>query len=321
MMTRSTFRIALYLIRPALIVSLSVMLTLLLPIGCADSGSGGAGTVEKVFGKTGLSPGEFSYPRAIAVSPVDGCVFVVDKTARIQRFSADGDYEHQWRMPEYVNGKPTGLFVDSQNRIWVADTHYFRVMLFDRDGKELRRFGSQGEGPGQFVFPCSVTLSRDGTVYVGEYGGNDRISRFTQDGKYLDCIADKSTGDGWVERPAGIAFDENDQLWVADACHHRICLYGKDGKFQRAFGTAGDGQGQFNYPYGLALESGGTLLVADRGNNRISRFQRDGRWLASWGTPGRAEGQIAQPWGVAVSASGGIYCLDSWNNRVQLIDW
>ena len=289
-------------------------------VGCADS-PGGSGDVEKVFGKTGLSPGEVSYARAISVSTVDGCVFIVDKTARIQRFSADGNYEHQWRMPEHVNGKPTGIYVDPQNRVWVADTHYFRVMHYDRDGNELRRFGSQGEGPGQFVFPCAITLSPDGIVYVGEYGGNDRINRFTQQGEYLDSIADKTTGEGWVERPAALEFDENGELWVADACHHRICLYGKDGKFKRAFGDPGDGPGQLNYPYGLALEAGGTLLVADRGNNRICRFNRDGSFVGSWGSPGRAEGQIAQPWGVALANNGGIYCLDSWNNRVQLIDW
>ena len=33
----------------------------------------GASAVDHAFGSTGLGPGQFSYPRAIAVSPKDGC--------------------------------------------------------------------------------------------------------------------------------------------------------------------------------------------------------------------------------------------------------
>lgn len=288
--------------------------------GC-DGEGGDASVVKRVFGGTGLSPGEFSYPRAIAVSPVDGSVFVCDKTARIQRFSAEGEYEHQWRMPEYKNGKPTGMTVDRKNRLWVADTHYFRIIVFDREGQEVLRFGSQGEGPGQFVFPCSVAIDADGLVYVGEYGGNDRISKFTPEGRYLMSFADKHSGDGWIERPASLTFDQRGVLWVADACHHRICRYSRDGKFLSSFGMPGSASGEVNYPYGVAVECNGTIVVADRGNSRISRFSQDGRFIASWGTPGRAIGQIAQPWGVALASDGGIYCLDSWNNRIQLIHW
>jgi DNA-binding beta-propeller fold protein YncE len=274
-----------------------------------------------VIGRAGLSPGEFSYPRAIAVSPVDGRIFVVDKTARIQRFSPHGAYEHQWRMPACDNGKPTGLTVDDDNRVWVADTHYARVIVFDRDGSETMRFGRRGEGSGEFVFPTSIAIDRDGFIYVGEYGGNDRISKFTPDGSFVTAFADKAAGHAWVERPAGLAFDENDELWLTDICHHRICRFSKGGDLLLELGGPGDREGELSFPYGLALEPGGTLLVADRGNNRIVRFRRDGAFVASWGAAGRAVGQIAQPWGVAVAAGGGVYCLDSWNNRVQLIDW
>lgn len=304
---------------PAYFIELAVVTTLLL-VGCSGE-SADESAVRKVFGGPGLSPGEFSYPRALTVSPVDGCVYIVDKTARIQRFSADGNYEHQWRMPEYKNGKPTSLAVDGQNRIWVADTHYARVMVFDRDGQELFRFGRAGEGPGEFIFPCAVAIDAKGNVYVGEYGGNDRISVFTPDGTYVRSFADRESGDAWVERPVGMAFDADDQLWVTDSCHHRICCFRDDGTLKISFGRAGSSNGEFNYPYGLAIEKTGTILIADRGNNRIVRMDRSGRFVSSWGTAGRALGQVVQPWGVACALRGNIYCLDSWNNRVQVIHW
>jgi DNA-binding beta-propeller fold protein YncE len=289
--------------------------------GC-ERDSGDAAAVRRVFGSTGLSPGEFSYPRAIAVSPIDGCVFVVDKTARIQRFSADGEYHTGWRMPEWNNGKPTGLYVDPfKGLVWVADTHYARVIVFDRDGREQFRFGERGEGPGQFIFPTNVALDRDGYIYVGEYGGNDRISKFSPDRKYILSFAEKNSGDGWVERPTTLAFDGDDVLWVADACHHRICRFDRNGRLLSAFGSAGMAPDKLNYPYALALEKGGTLLVADRCNNRLVRYERDGRLVGTWGAPGRAVGQVMQPWSVAVGKDGRVYCLDSWNNRVQVLDW
>lgn len=296
------------------------VLALLLLAGCSPHPSQ-AGRVDAVFGGPGLSPGEFSYPRALAVSPNDGCLFIVDKTARIQRFSPTGEYQLQWRMPEWINGKPTSLFVDRVDHVWVADTHYARIMVFDRDGKELLRFGKRGEGPGEFTFPCAIAIDHEGVVFVGEFGGHDRISKFTQDGTFIASFADQRSGPAWVERPTGLIFDETDVLWVADSCHHRICRFSRDGKLLSTFGEPGDGPGQLNYPYGLAMESRGTVLVADRGNNRIVRFDRNGRFLGSWGTPGRDVGQLAQPWNVAVASTGRIYALDSWNNRVQIVDW
>lgn len=297
---------------------------LLLPLALAgcDHETSDEESVVKVFGATGLSPGEFSYPRAISVSPVDGCVFVVDKTARVQRFSPDGEYQTQWRMPEYADGKPTGIYVDARGLVWVADTHYARVIVSDREGREQFRFGSRGEGPGQFIFPTNVVIDREGVIYVGEYGENSRISRFSPERKYLGCFADKNSGDAWVERPQALALDENGVLWVADACRHRICRYDRNsGKLLSAFGSAGSGLSNFNYPYGMALEHHGTLLVADRCNNRLVRYDRSGKPLATWGTPGRAPGQIQQPWAVAIGKNDRLYCLDSWNNRVQILNW
>lgn len=295
----------------------------LLPCACAPVDRSDADSVDAVFGGPGFGPGEFSYPRAIAVSPVDGCVYVVDKSvpARVQRFSREGTFEILWRMPESRNGKPTGLTVDRHNRVWVPDTHYARVICYDRDGHELFRFGSYGRGPGQFIFPTAVVLDRDENIYVCEYGGNDRISKFSPDRKYLFSFADKDAGAGWTDRPQSILIDDRDVMWISDCCNHRICRYDRDGKFLSAFAIGGSEPGAMGYPYGIAFDKDGRLLVADRGNNRIVRFDDVGRVLGTWGAAGRKPGELLQPWGVAVGTLGEIYCLDSWNHRVQVVDW
>ena len=78
---------------------------------------------ETAFGRPGNLDGRFDYPRAIALDPTDDRVYVVDKSARIQRFRLDGTFELSWYMPRFENGKPTGITVAPDGRVVVADTH------------------------------------------------------------------------------------------------------------------------------------------------------------------------------------------------------
>ncbi len=298
--------------------SAAVRLALLVVGGCDRPEADGLLPVL-TFGGQGLGPGQFVYPRAIALAP-DGCVFVVDKTARIQRFSGDGEFETSWQMPEWEAGKPTGLFVDRRGRVLVADTHYHRVMIYDRDGHELGRFGTRGTGPGQFELTTDVAEDDAGGLYVSEYGGNDRISRFSADGVYMGSFGGPGSGPAALQRPQGLVWDPQGWLWVTDATHHRVCRFSPDGRLLGSFGEMGAGPGQLKYPYGLALRPDGTLLVSEFGNNRVQRFDRSGASLGIWGGTGREPGRFLGPWGVAAGPGGRVYVLDSGNNRVQVFE-
>ncbi|HOA71953.1 MAG TPA: hypothetical protein PL151_00315 [Phycisphaerae bacterium] len=268
------------------------------------------------FGERGLGHGQFVYPRAMALAP-DGCLFIVDQTARIQRFSPTGEFETCWQMPEWEAGKPTGLSVDAAGRVLVADTHYHRIIIYDRDGNELTRFGSNGTGDGQFLLTTMAVVDRKGQIYVAEYGDNDRISLFSSDLKFLYSFGREDIGEPLI-RPQSIAIDKDDTLWVTDACRHRICHFSPDGKLLGSFGSLGREPGQLQYPYHVAICPDGTLLVSEFGNNRLQRFDRTGKSLEIWGSTGTKPGQLVSPWSVAVTDKGVVYVLDSGNNRVQV---
>src|SRR5438046_772594 len=94
------------------------------------------GSLEKVWGGRGLGPGLFQKPRALAIDAEDR-LYIVDMTARIQVFTRDGEYLHSWQTPESKNGRPTGMSFDREGNLCVADTHYFRMLVYTPGGKLL----------------------------------------------------------------------------------------------------------------------------------------------------------------------------------------
>src|SRR5205823_10630393 len=93
---------------------------LLLITGCSGSGA----APELVWGKRGVQPGELVKPRAIAIGPGDR-LYIVDYTARIQVYDRNGKYlDLTWTVPDYRNGRPSGLSVDFEGNVVVSDSHY-----------------------------------------------------------------------------------------------------------------------------------------------------------------------------------------------------
>ena len=317
--------------------------------------------VERVFGEQGSFPGQFAYPRGI---DFDGSfLWVVDKTARIQQIDPEtGRAGYWWQMPESALGKPTGLTVGpatlpdgSLGRgLYVADTHYHRVMVYalpegmsdtprQIEPTLLANFGGAGTGPGQFVYTTDVAvlLNEDGSaverIYVSEYGGNDRISVF--DAEYQFLFAFGKPGDGHdptvleFSRPQSMVIDtQRRELLVADACNHRLGRFSLDGDLlgwigspeleMEAGGTRGlkdlapGGAVRLDFPYMVTLLADSTVLVTEFGSSHLQRIDPvEGRSLGIFGTVGRGEGELATPWGAVVDDRV-TYVLDSGNNRV-----
>jgi DNA-binding beta-propeller fold protein YncE len=248
-------------------------------------------------------------------------IFVVDMTARIQAFDTDGNFLYGWQTPEHANGKPTGLTIGRDGNVLVADTHYYRVLIYSPEGKLLRTIGgTQGQKPGEFGLVTDVVEDRQGNYYVSQYGEYDRIQKYSADGRFLLYWGGHGSQPGEFVRPQNLAIDEDDHIWVADAGNHRIQVFDSEGKLLFYWGSEGSEPGQLSYPYDLVLAPDGTVYVCEYGNHRVQHFTRDGRSLGCWGTPGRQEGQLYNPWALVMDREGRLHVLDTNNHRVERIE-
>ncbi len=273
---------------------------------------------ERVWGLHGIKPGHLQKPRTAAFDS-DDHLYLADLTDRIQVFDRDGRFLQCWRTPDFNVDGPSGLTIDRYGRLLVADTHFYRVLVYSREGKLMFQIGDgvQGTTPGRFGYPTDVVIDRAGNFYVAEYGENDRIQVFSPEGGWLRQWGGHGYEPGEFLRPRALAIDENDRLFVADSCNHRIQVFDTQGKLLNSWGRRGDAPGEMNYPYDLAIGPDHCLYVCEYGNHRVQKFSLDGEPLGTWGHPGRGDGQLYNPYALAVDREGAVSVIDSNNHRVQ----
>lgn len=288
--------------------------------------------VERLIGGTGRGKGQFNGPRVMAISPTSGETFVIDKDARVQRFSPTGEVLAEWSMPTAKRGKPVGASIAPDGSLVVADTHEHRIVAFSPTGELLWTLGEYGMATGQFIYPTDIAFAPDGRMFVAEYGSNDRVQVFDRERRFLYSFGSFGIEPGQFMRPQVIVYDaERDELYVADVGNHRIQVFTGDGEFRRMFGRAGKDPGQLAYPFGLVLEIDGkavvaatgeplgrpdgadskgpgrrTVVVAEHGNHRLQRLDATtGESLAVIGGLGTAGGRLKYPWALEPAGLGG----------------
>lgn len=298
----------------------------LVTVGCLPPSE--SSPVDLSWRRRGFGDGEVLKPRAITIDDQDR-LYLADTTGRISRFDADGNYQLHWRTPAAANGRPTGLGfspgsqnADGQPRILVADTHYYRMLVYRPDGQWCESEtigGTAGAKPGEFAFVTDVASGGNGDRYVGEYNAQDRIQRFDAEGNWMSAWGQTGDQPGQFVRPQSLMV-QDDLLYVADSCNHRIQRFDTRSSvpsFVDQWGKPGEKAGEMFYPYGLDFMSDGNIVVAEYKNARVQLLTPEGKSLATWGTHGVGPGQLNLPWGVVVDSLDRIHVLDSENHRVQ----
>ena len=215
---------------------------------------------------------------------------------------------------------------------WVA-----RVAVLAGNGRSAVRDGDAFSA--SFSDPFGIAASSDGTIYVTDAGGAQRVRRISPDGS-VSTIAGGGLGyaDGRgpgarFSTPSGIALTRDGVLYVADTGNNAVRRITPDGTVSTAAGGVTPGyvdgpasEARFNGPVGVAVDGAGRVIVADTYNDRIRVVQRDGTVATIAGSvgPGYVDGPASAarfdtPCGVAVDRGGTIYVADSGNGLVRTI--
>ena len=116
------------------------------------------------------------------------------------------------------------------------------------------KFGSVGNGDGQFSVPVGVAIDPSTRNIVVVDSSNHRVQRFDFGGSYLGQFGSVGSLDGQFSSPYMAAIDPtNRNIAVTDLGNNRVQIFNLAGGFLSKFGTFGTGDGQFQNPVGVLI--------------------------------------------------------------------
>ncbi|KAB7496567.1 B-box type zinc finger protein ncl-1 [Armadillidium nasatum] len=214
--------------------------------------------------------------------------------------------------------EPSGVAVNAQNDIIVADTNNHRIQIFDKEGRFKFQFGECGKRDGQLLYPNRVAVVRtSGDIIVTERSPTHQIQIYNQYGQFVRkfgantlCYPRGVTVDNkgriivveckvmrviifdqygtvlhqfncpnHLEFPNGVVVNDKQEIFISDNRAHCVKVFNYEGQYLRQIG----GEGITNYPIGVGINSQGEILIADNHNNfNLTLFTQDGQLVSAY---------------------------------------
>ncbi|HMK37821.1 MAG TPA: dienelactone hydrolase family protein [Bacteroidota bacterium] len=299
-----------------------------LPLSDHMPASGVLGHADFASGSSGTTAASLQAPSGVAVDPLTGKLFVVDRyNNRVMRWGSSEKMtngsaaEAVLGQPDFVTAThglsatklndPLRAHVDAAGRLWVSDYANNRVLRFD-----------------------DASSKPTGSAADGVLGQPD----FTSGGSGTSAAA--------MNGPVGVFVDAAGRLWVTDRLNHRVLRFenaaarangssadGVLGQADFTSGTSGLSSTKMNRPMGVYADAKGRVWVCEDDNGRVIRFDNG----AAKANGGAADGVLGQPdftsnaksaarngvsnlRGVFGDETGRLYLADESNNRVLIFN-
>lgn len=198
--------------------------------------------------------------------------------------------------------EPSGVAVNAQNDIIVADTNNHRIQIFDKEGRFKFQFGECGKRDGQLLYPNRVAVVRtSGDIIVTERSPTHQIQIYNQYGQFV-----RKFGANILQHPRGVTVDSKGRIVVVECKVMRVIIFDQAGNVLQKFGCSK----HLEFPNGVVVNDKQEIFISDNRAHCVKVFNYEGAFIRQIG----GEGITNYPIGVGINSAGEILIADNHNN-------
>jgi hypothetical protein len=211
-----------------------------------------------------------------------------------------------------VGFQPNGIFVDTNNTIYVADRSNSRIQIWFNNSINPTQTISAG-----LSSPFSLFVTTNGDIYVDNGNSNVRVDKWT-------LTANASVPAMYVSSSCnGLFVDITNTLYCSMYYQHQVVAKSLNSisnitTIIAGTGCIGSTSNMLYCPLGIFVDINFDLYVADSGNNRIQLFrsgQLNGITIAGSESPNLTV-TLHNPTGVVLDADNYLFIADQYNQRI-----
>lgn len=151
--------------------------------------------------------------------------------------------------------EPSGVAVNAQNDIIVADTNNHRIQIFDKEGRFKFQFGECGKRDGQLLYPNRVAVVRtSGDIIVTERSPTHQIQIYNQYGQFV-----RKFGANTLCYPRGVTVDNKGRIIVVECKVMRVIIFDQYGTVLHQFNCPS----HLEFPNGVIVNDKQEIFISD----------------------------------------------------------